>query len=136
MELGKGHIVPYLIYIFLYIFQEPDMKVFWLVIGLCFLAGVSIAMADDMDDGISKYTDDSISKSDQVFQSEKNISFIKMKAKAAASGGGGSKASATDTATAATGGNINSVLVGAGSKIRDIYIIDEGHGKKTVVTDR
>jgi len=136
MELGKGHIVPYLIYIFLYIFQEPDIKVFWLVIGLCFLAGASIAMADDMDDGISKYTDDSISKSDQVFQSEKNISFIKMKAKAAASGGGGSKASATDTATAATGGNINSVLVGAGSKIRDIYIIDEGHGKKTVVTDR
>jgi hypothetical protein len=135
MELGKGHIVPYLIYIF----QEPDMKVFWLITGLCFLAGVSIAsiaMADDMDDGISKYTDDSISKSDQVFQSEKNISFIKMKAKAAASGGGGSKASATDTATAATGGNINSVLVGAGSKIRDIYIIDEGHGKKTVVTDR
>jgi len=132
MELGKGHIVPYLIYIF----QEPDMKVFGLVIGLCFLAGASIAMADDMDDGISKYTDDSISKSDQVFQSEKNISFIKMKAKAAASGGGGSKASATDTATAATGGNINSVLVGAGSKIRDIYIIDEGHGKKTVVTDR
>lgn len=99
------------------------------------IAPVFVCNADDMDDGISKYTDDPISKSDQTFQSEKNISFIKMKAKAAASGGGGSKASASDTA-AATGGNINSVLVGAGSKIRDIYIIDEGHGRKTVVTDR
>lgn len=107
-----------------------------LVSLLCFsVTPVVMCHADDMDDGISKYTDDSISKSDQTFQNEKNISFIKMKAKAAASGGGGSKASVTDTAAAA-GGNINSVLVGAGSKIRDIYIIDEGHGKKTVVTDK
>lgn len=111
------------------------MKLSLLFLFFCFFCVVtSISMADDMDDGISKYTDDAISKSDQVFQSDKNISFIKMKAKGAASGGGGSKASVTDTAAAA-GGNINSVLVGPGSKIRDIYIIDEGHGKKTVVTD-
>lgn len=111
------------------------MKAF-LVLSFCVLSlASSVCFADDFDDNISKYTDDSISKSDQVFQNDKNISFIKMKAKGAASSGGGSKASVTDTA-AATGGNINSVLVGAGSKIRDIYIIDEGHGKKTVVTDK
>lgn len=111
------------------------MKFSLVVLLSCiFCVAASICVADDMDDGISKYTDDPISKSDQAFQSDKNISFIKMKAKGAASGGGGSKASVTDTAAAA-GGNINSVLVGAGSKIRDIYIIDEGHGKKTVVTE-
>lgn len=93
--------------------------------------------SDDLDDGISNHTDDSIKKWDQLGQKDRNVTFIKMNAKSKAmvmekSGQGlvGSNASGTGAA------NMNSVVMGAGSTVKgDIIIIDDSKGDKTLVSD-
>jgi hypothetical protein len=92
-------------------------------------------LAGDLDDGISKFTDDGISKYDDLGKADKNIKFIVVNAKSKAKAmlksnkgevGKGKKGDA----------NMNSVVLGAGSKIRgDIIIIDQSRGPKTNVAN-
>ncbi len=88
--------------------------------------------AGDLDDGISKYTDESIAKDDELGNPDKNIKFIIMNAKSKAAMGEKKGDDATKGATGS--GNMNSVVLGVGSNIRgDIIIIDENKGDKTQV---
>ena len=104
------------------------------MVVLFFCIGASIA--GDLDDGISKYTDDRITSYDDLGKSDRNINFMKLNAKSHAKvqeegsdpEGQGSKQTGS--------GNMNSVVMGAGGTIRgDIYIIDESKGDKTIVVD-
>lgn len=99
--------------------------------------------AGDLDDGISKYTDDSIAKNDELGTADININFIKMDAKSRA------KVRARKGEDAAEdGGNIdagggmqgvgalNSVILGAGGTIKgDVIIIDESKGDKIQIVE-
>jgi hypothetical protein len=78
---------------------------------------------DDLEDKISKATDESIDKDDELGQKDHNIKFLKMKAKSGKSSG---------TVQGKSGdANMNSVVMGAGSNVRgDIIIIDESKGDK------
>lgn len=79
---------------------------------------------DDLEDKISKSTDESIDKDDELGQKDYNINYLKMKAKSSA-GGQGTSGDA----------NMNSVVLGAGSNVSgDIIIIDESRGGKTNVS--
>ena len=84
----------------------------------------------DLDDGISTYTEDNIQKSDDLGRVDRNITFIKMDAKSKAKVR--AKSGSEDGATSSSGsGNMNSVVLGAGSNIKgDIIIIDESKGDK------
>lgn len=95
---------------------------------------VSTGLAGDLDDDISTFTDDSVGKWDELGKADKNIKFIVLNAK--------SKAASGKDTTTATGGssgdaNLNSVLLGAGSRVNgDIIIIDQSKGDKVnVATD-
>lgn len=94
---------------------------------------VAVGIAGDLDDGISKFTDDGISKYDEMGKADQNIKFIVMNAK--------SKANVRKGDSVADGrksgdANMNSVILGAGSKVKgDIYIIDQSKGSKTNVAD-
>ncbi|MEN8136700.1 MAG: hypothetical protein ABFS18_14385 [Thermodesulfobacteriota bacterium] len=89
--------------------------------------GNNIVFAGDLDDGISKFTDDSVSSYDEMGKADKNIKFIIMNSKSRAkvaekSGGAGS----TRTGKTTGDNNRNSVVMGAGSKILgDVIIVDE-----------
>jgi hypothetical protein len=95
--------------------------------------------AGDLDDGISKYTDDSIGKDDELGDPEKNINFIKMdaKSKAKVRAKKGEGADDQESVSNVPGiGAMNSVILGAGGTIKgDIIIIDESKGDKTQVVE-
>lgn len=105
------------------------------VVTVFWIGGV--AAGGDLDDNISM--DDSIDSYDTMGDPDKNINFIKMKAKSQAkmqerlvekgviSGGEGG--------TLQGSGAMNSVVVGPGSRVRDVYIIDESRGDKTQVVE-
>ena len=81
----------------------------------------------DLDDGISKFTDESIAKDDELGQPDKNIKYIITKAKSQAAAG----QSSSDGS-----GNMNSVVVGPGSNVRgDVIILDQSKGDKTHVVE-
>ena len=95
---------------------------------------VSLGVAGDLDDGISKFTDDGISKYDEMGKADRNVKFIVMNAKSKAAMLKGDK----DKTGQNSGGdaNMNSVVLGAGSRIKgDIYIIDQSRGPKTNIAD-
>jgi len=102
--------------------------------GFCICAG--IALADDLDDGISKFTDDGVSKYDELGKSDQNIKFIVMNAKSKAAMLKGNKDKQGQQGSSGDA-NLNSVILGAGSKVKgDIIIIDQSKGPKTnVATD-
>lgn len=87
----------------------------------------------DLDDGISKFDEDGIGKYDEMGKPDQNIKFIVMNAKSKASVKKGDKDKVgSDTGSA----NMNSVVLGAGSKVKgDIYIIDQSKGSKTNISD-
>lgn len=112
--------------------------VFFLMSISSFLAMSGMAMGEggtsaDLDDGISKFTDDGIEKYDEMGKPDQNIKFIVMNAKSKASTIKGNK----DDVSGKTGGsNMNSVVMGAGSKVKgDIYIIDQSKGPKTNISE-
>ncbi len=91
------------------------------------------AVSGDLDDGISKFTDDGISKYDDMGKAGKNIKFIVLNAKSKAAMLKGDKDKIGQDSGSA---NMNSVVLGAGSKIKgDIYIIDQSKGPKTNIAD-
>ncbi len=94
---------------------------------------VTAAKSSDLDDGISKFTDDGIEKYDEMGKPDQNIKFIVMNAKSKASVKKGDKDKVGSTSGDA---NMNSVVLGAGSKVKgDIYIIDQSKGPKTNISD-
>ena len=112
---------------------------------LLFLLFVSFipcpAFAGDLDDGISKYKDDSIDKYDEVGKTDQNIKYIVLEAKSKAnvrekSAKRGALDDSSSSSSVSQGGdnNLNSVVMGAGSIIRgDVYIVDESKGDKTQI---
>jgi len=109
-------------------------------IFFCFLLVASVfvgtnGFTGDLDDGISKYTDDGIGKWDELGKADLNIKFIVLNAK--------SKATLGNDPESTTGGknnsgdaNMNSVIMGPGSRVRgDIIIIDQSRGSKTNVAN-
>ena len=91
-------------------------------------------MADDLDDGISKFTDDGIDKYDELGKADKNINYIVQNAKsrAAVRAKAGTAGETGDQSSA----NMNSVIMGAGGTVRgDIIIIDQSKGDKTQVVE-
>ena len=108
-------------------------KLSFLVMILSFGLLCFNATASDLDDGISKATDDNISKWDDLGKADKNINFIILKQK--------SKAAMAEKRGEVVGSgsgdaNMNSVVMGAGSNIRgDIIIIDQSKGDKTNIAD-
>lgn len=109
-----------------------------LLLGLVFCTPGAV-LADDLDDGISKATDDAISKDDELGNADKNINFIKLNAKSQAkvrSKDGTGGVDQQGVQKGAQGGNMNSAVIGAGSNIRgDIIIIDESKGDKTQIVE-
>ncbi|MFH2046654.1 MAG: hypothetical protein ABIK92_16080 [Pseudomonadota bacterium] len=80
----------------------------------------------DLDDDISKYTDDSVSADDALGKKDNNINFIVLDAMAAASrkASKGEQAGEKDISGDITGDkNENSVVVGAGTQTGNIYNI-------------
>lgn len=104
-----------------------------LVIVLTLLACATVAIAGDFDDGISNYTEDNVSKWDELGEKDRNVNFIKLKAKSQAA----VRANSGGVVTGTTGdGNMNSVVLGAGGTVHgDIIIIDESRGDKTQVVE-
>jgi hypothetical protein len=97
-----------------------------LLSGLVLILGQGYAMASDLDDGITKYTDDAIAADDELGKPGKNIKFIieKSKSQAKVSENNSGKGN-TKTGSNSGDNNRNSVVMGAGSNIRgDIIIID------------
>lgn len=91
------------------------------------------ALAGDLDDGISKFTDDGMSKYDDLGKADKNIKFIVLNAKSKASV---RKGDSVEDGKKSGDANMNSVILGAGSKVKgDIYIIDQSKGPKTNIAD-
>lgn len=111
------------------------IRVFFLVAFFSFIAMTGLGMAEgsaDLDDGISKFTDDGIEKYDEMGKPDQNIKFIVMNAKSKAAVKKGDKDKVGSNSGDA---NMNSVVLGAGSKVSgDIYIIDQSKGPKTNVS--
>ncbi len=104
-----------------------------LVLGL---AGVNV-YAGDLDDGISKYTDDSISKYDNLGRIDRNVKYIKMRAIGRAKMKQLNAESKIKGVSRTGQANMNSVVLGPGGVIKgDVIIIDESRGSKTQVVDK
>lgn len=103
-----------------------------LLISLSLILLSGMARAGDLDDGISKYDDEGIAKDDEIGKADQNIKFIVLNAKSKAATKKGDK----DKMGTTGGANMNSVVLGAGSKVKgDIYIIDQSKGPKTNISD-
>ena len=103
-------------------------KLLLVMVLLFSLTGV--CLAGDLDDGISKATDDSISGWDSLGKGDKNVKFIILKAKSKADMA--KKKGGSAAGTGSKSANMNSVIMGPGSNIRgDIIIIDQSKGDKT-----
>ena len=102
-------------------------KLLLLFFALLFISKPGLVLAnDDLEDKISKATDDSIDKDDELGQKDHNVKFLKMKAKGGSSGSMQGKSGDA---------NMNSVVLGAGSNVRgDIIILDESKGNKVNTT--
>ena len=102
-----------------------------------FLLTSGAATAGDLDDGISKYTEDSVSKYDELGKPDKNITFKKLDAKSRAKvREKAGIANGTASGTGSGSGNMNSVVLGAGGVVKgDIIIIDESRGDKTQIVE-
>lgn len=101
-----------------------------------FIAMSGLAMGEgsaDLDDGISKFTDDGIEKDGDLGKPDQNIKFIVMNAKAKANTIKDSREGAVGKSG---GANMNSVVLGAGANVKGpIYIIDQSKGSKTNISE-
>ncbi len=118
------------------------MKLIRIIIALFFLVSIAIpctVFCNDLDDGISSYTDDGIKKWDQLGKKDRNVTFIKMNAKSKAlvmKKSGEGLVEKNSSGSGSGGASMNSVVMGAGSTIRgDIIIIDDSKGDKTLLAE-
>jgi len=105
--------------------------IFFALLASFWLGAANFVSAGDLDDGISKFTDDGISSYDDMGKPDKNIKFIIMnsKSRAKVAEKAGNKGSTTTGSTTGDN-NRNSVVMGAGSKILgDVIIVDESKDK-------
>lgn len=84
------------------------------VITLSFLSA-GICLGSDLDDGISKYTDESITKDDDLGKADKNLKFIVLDAIMKAREQG---------TTDGQDQNTNSIVIGAGANLAGTTIIN------------
>lgn len=110
------------------------------LIMLISVASISLTasgvFAGDLDDGISKYTDDGMASWDDLGKSDKNIKFIVLNAKSKATLGNNGKNKVDDASKKSGDANMNSVVMGAGTNVHgDIIIIDQSKGSKTNIAD-
>ena len=85
---------------------------------LFFLPISDLVYAGDLDDGISKYKDESISGDDQALKTDKNINFIVLEAISSSQKKG---KSATSNFNDGSGdNNENSIVVGPGTQVGDV----------------
>mgnify|MGYP001600801060 CR=1 FL=1 len=120
-------------------------NIFWILFVLICSLILSFPMAsvaDDLDDKIGTYTDGSIQSDDAMGDGSLNIKYLKMNAKSnakvrqKADEKNGNKSKVKTGKTDASG-NMNSVVMGAGTNIKgDIIIIDESKGPKTQIVDK
>jgi len=102
---------------------------------LLLLSVVTSGFCSDLDDGISKFTDDNITKWDDLGKKDVNVKFIKLNARSQADVRS-KRGKNVDTGAGNGGANMNSVVLGAGTNVRgDIIIIDESRGDKTQVVE-
>lgn len=100
---------------------------------LLFLVPI-LSFGGDLDDGISKFTDDKVAKYDDLGKADTNISFIVLNATTKAKSKTSDKIS--EGKKKSGDANMNSVVLGVGSKVKgDIYIIDKSKGPKTNIAD-
>ncbi len=101
-----------------------------------------IVTASDLKDGISRYNEGPISRDDQLGDPEVNTDFIVLRAKSRAANVIKSEDGIITTLSELLGkgaggdrtGNINSVVLGPGSRVNgDIIIIDSSSGDKTQI---
>lgn len=123
--------------------MKPILAVFLLTLVMLCPTATRHLFAGDLDDGISKYSDDGIAKNDELGTADININFIKMDAKSrakvrarkgedAAEEGGNIDASGGMQGV----GALNSVILGAGGTIKgDVIIIDESKGDKIQIVE-
>ena len=99
------------------------------------LIAMSSGYCGDLDDGISKFTDDKISKWDDLGKKDINVNFIKLNARSQADVRS-KRGKNVDTGAGSGGANMNSVVLGAGGVIRgDVIIIDDSRGDKTQIVE-
>jgi len=109
------------------------MKSFALVILTSFflILGHSLALGGDLDDGITKFTDDGIGAYSDMGKPERNIKFIIRDAKAKAAVAKKNQSLGKDNGDSNTFGssdgdsNVNSVVMGPGGSAKNITIINE-----------
>ena len=92
-------------------------------IVLCSLIFESLAVAGDLDDGISTYTDESIAADDESLKTDKNISFIIQQAQAQAEMASKNKdkdSNLKNFKNKKGDNNQNSIVVGPGAKTGNI----------------
>ena len=108
----------------------PLIKKLSISFVLLFFGLTCLCSAGDLDDGISKATDDSISGWDDLGKGDKNVNFLILKSKSKADM---AKKRGDVVGSSGSGdANMNSVIMGAGSNVRgDIIIIDQSKGDKT-----
>lgn len=103
----------------------------WFIIFCCVII-VPIAFAgycrgDDLDDGISTATDDTVSADDEMGKKDNNINFIVLDAMAAAKmkqkKGDGASSGKSSSGDITGDKNENSVVVGPGTQTGNIYNI-------------
>ena len=108
--------------------MKPKLLILLVVAAAVGLIGFGSGLAGDMDDGISKFTDGSIAKDDELGERDPNLSYIMMKA--------AGKTSKDDVVGTDGSASMNSAIIGPGSNIRgDIIIIDKSRGDKTQVVE-
>ncbi len=114
--------------------KRLSLITFFLATSIC-IGIPGIGFGGDLDDGISKFTDDNISGWDELGKGDKNVNFIILDAKsrAAVRAKNGTSQDGSGTNKSAS---MNSVIMGPGSNIKgDIIIIDQSKGDKTQVVD-
>ena len=104
----------------------------WLIILICVFSVSVIAagtsMGGDLDDGISKYTDDPISKDDELGKPDKNLKFVVLDAIMKAKNMGGTEEGKDK--------NSNSIVIGPGANLAGAVIINAPQKEKEKEKDR
>ncbi len=107
----------------------------FIVLVSCQILVSTWGICSDLDDGISSYREDSVTKYDDLGKKDWNITYIKMNAKSRAmvNKKSGKKVVSTGKNQNAS---MNSVVMGPGSTVKgDVIIIDESKGDKTLVSE-
>lgn len=94
--------------------DSKRLIIMFCVITATFL-GAGICLGGDLDDGISKYSDESIAKDDELGKADKNLKFIVLDATMKAKNQGADEKQDENT---------NSIVIGAGANLAGTTIIN------------